>query len=83
MGALFSKPKPPKVQIPPEPKVDETPPPAPVPPLPPPAATTPSVQEAGGEVRRRERRRGRSQTILTSPLGTSNPPAPQKTLLGQ
>jgi hypothetical protein len=74
MGALFSSPKPPKPPVVPEAK--ETPPPIPpaVPPaLPPPAKDAPVVQGADSEVRRKERRRGRVQTILTSPMGVVSP----------
>lgn len=82
MGFLFSRPKPPKIEIPKE----EPPPvpPAPPPPLPPPAKETPQVQQAGAEVKRREARRGRRTTLLTNPLGlTAQGPGAPKTLVGQ
>lgn len=78
MSVLFSSPKPPKVNIPPTPET--LPPPAPPPPLPPPAPEAPEVQDAAAEVRKRQRQRGRKQTVLTSPVGVVEAPA-AKTLL--
>jgi hypothetical protein len=70
MGALFSKPKPPKVSVPTAAEEEPPPPPPATPPaLPPPAKEAPAVQGAEAEVRRKERRRGRVATILTNPLG--------------
>jgi hypothetical protein len=70
MTALFGKPKPPKVTVPPVAK-EEPPPPPPAtpPPLPPPAKEAPATQGAEADVRRKERRRGRVATILTNPMG--------------
>jgi hypothetical protein len=70
--SLFKTPKAPKVTVP-TPAQEEPPPPPPaVPPaLPPPAKDAPVVQGAEADVRRRERRRGRVQTILANPLGTT------------
>lgn len=80
MATLFSRPKPPKIELPKESEA----PPAPLPPLPPPAKEAPEVQGAEAEVRRKERRRGRAQTVLANPLGQggANPQGP-KTLVGQ
>lgn len=84
MSALFSRPKPPKVDIPPaEPEKAVEPPPAPIPPLPPPSPAAPAVAEAGADVRRRERTRGRRQTILSNPLGAGGATTQPKTLVGQ
>jgi hypothetical protein len=76
MSALFRKPKMPKITVPTA--AEETPPPAPppVPPaLPPPAKDLAAVSEAEAAVRKRERRRGRAQTILANPMGVSAPGA--------
>jgi hypothetical protein len=83
MSVLFSTPKPPKVNVPPPEKLEPLqPPPPPPPPLPPPAPMGDTVQEASAETRRKLRGRGKSQTILTSPVGVVNAPA-SKTLLSQ
>jgi hypothetical protein len=61
---LFGAPKPPKIDL-----ADVAAPPPPPPPLPPPAKEDREVQEAAADVARREKRRGRASTILTSPMG--------------
>lgn len=76
--------------VPKQPKVEEVPePPAPQPEPTPPARTDPETDQAAQEAARRavleeeERRRRRSNTVLTSPMGTTEPaPVTRKTLLG-
>jgi hypothetical protein len=83
MTMFFSRPKPPKIEVPAT-KVEETPPPPPPPPLPPPAKEESMAPLASAEVKRREQRRGRKQTILTNPLGVAGQnTASAKTLVGQ
>ena len=81
MGSLFSKPKPPRIEVPPP--AAEIPPPPPLPPLPPPAKEAPKVQEAEVVTRRRERGRGRASTILSSPSGVGTSTAAPRTIVGQ
>jgi hypothetical protein len=78
---LFSRPKPPQIEVPKP--AEELPPPPPLPPLPPPAKEAPKVQEAEAATRRRERGRGRASTVLSNPSGVGGSTAAPRAIVGQ